>query len=64
MNYRIYKNGEHINTIVADEDFVKSYCEANGYTYELEVREEPESTTEPSVWDELDAAYQEGVDSV
>lgn len=25
---------------------------------------EPEPKTEPDVWDELDAAYQEGVDSV
>ena len=26
--------------------------------------EQPEPVEEPSVWDELDAAYQEGVDSV
>lgn len=26
--------------------------------------EQPEPTEEPTVWDELDAAYQEGVDSV
>ena len=46
MNYKIYKDGEHINTIVADEEFVKVYCETNGYTYEFEVQEEPEPTTD------------------
>lgn len=68
-DYIIYQNGEEINTIVADEDFCRAYCEENGYTYEL--RPEPEPSTEPEeptdtdpdVWDELDAAYQEGVNS-
>lgn len=34
MNWLIYKGKKHINTIYGGEDFVKSYCEANGYTYE------------------------------
>lgn len=51
MNWLIYDNGEHINTIYADEDFVKSYCEENGYTYEMRDDDErepvkPDPTTE------------------
>ena len=47
MNWEIYENGELVNTIYGGEDFVKSYCEDNGYTYEL--REDdpaPAPTTE------------------
>lgn len=62
MDYKIFENGEHINTIFADEAFVEMYCAENGYTYEA--IPEPEPIPEPTVWDELDAAYQEGVDSV
>lgn len=47
MIYKIFEDGEVINTIVASEDFVKTYCEENGYTYELEERPEPEP--EPAV---------------
>ena len=36
MRYRIYENGELINTIIADENFVSEYCNENGYAYELE----------------------------
>ena len=67
-NYRIFKDGEEINTIVADKVFCALYCEANGYTYELIPEPEPEPVPEPekepSVYDEMDAAYKEGVDSV
>lgn len=35
------------------------------YVYDpLPEPEQPEPVEEPTVWDELDAAYQEGVDSV
>lgn len=44
MNYKIFKDAEQINRIVADEDFVKEYCSDNGYTYELEVPPEPSET--------------------
>lgn len=70
MNYKILKDGEVINTIVADESFVAEYCAENGYTFEKIVDNTPEkpASTPTSVWDELDAAYaagyQEGVDSV
>lgn len=33
---KIFENGEQINHIVADEDFVARYCEKHGYTYEME----------------------------
>lgn len=51
MRYKILKDGEVINTIIADEDFCKTYCEKNGYTYELiKVSETPpmqESAPQP-----------------
>lgn len=67
--YRILENGEEINRIVASEDFVTSYCEANGYTNEEIIEEpvaEPETSTEPEpvTWDILAAAYTEGVNSI
>ena len=36
MRYKIFENGVEVNTIIADEDFVSRYCEANGYTYQEE----------------------------
>lgn len=65
MRYKIFENGEEINIIIADEEFCKTYCEENGYTYEPDELPEPEPEPEPeelTVWDELDAAYKEGVD--
>lgn len=66
--YKIYKEDEEINRIVADEKFVTEYCNINGYTYELEPEQdpekEPEDQEEYEIWAELDKAYQEGVDSV
>ena len=35
MHYKILKNNEVVNTIVSDEKFVKSFCEKNGYDYEV-----------------------------
>lgn len=36
MHWIIYDaEGNEINRIAADEDFVKTLCEENGYTYEL-----------------------------
>lgn len=43
----LYKGGEEINRIVADEAFAAAYCQENGYTYELEPEppaQEPEKT--------------------
>lgn len=36
MNYIIFKDGEEVNRIVADEDFCKRYYSADGYSYEPE----------------------------
>ena len=45
MNYKIFQNGEQINTIVADEAFVSAYCAEHGYTYEAVT---PEPVPEPA----------------
>lgn len=43
MNYLILNDSSKIvNTIVADEDFCKTYCNANGYTFEAIPEPEPE----------------------
>lgn len=41
----LYKDGEYINRIVADEEFAKHYCEENGYTYTMEP--DPDLPPEP-----------------
>lgn len=47
MRYKIYdKSGGLINTIVTGEEFCKSYCAANDYTYEEEILPTPEITEE------------------
>lgn len=56
MRYRILKNGEIVNTIVADEAFVADYCAASGYTYESE--EVPEPTPPPPTTEERVAALE------
>lgn len=48
MIYKIFKNNEQINIIVANEEFVKKYCELNNYTYKLEERHE-EIIIEPPI---------------
>lgn len=66
MNYIIYKDGQEINTIVAEPDFIEPYCAENGFTYAVRPdpapvpEPEPETPDETSVWDELDAAYAAG----
>ena len=52
MVYKIFENGELINTIVASVEFCAAYCEANGYTYELEERVEPEPAPAPKTTEE------------
>lgn len=54
MNYKIFQNGEQINTIVADEAFVSAYCAENGYTYEA-VEPTPEPEQEPTDTEVLNA---------
>lgn len=54
MDYKIFQNGEQINTIVADEAFVSAYCAEHGYTYEA-VEPEPEPTPEPTQLDRVEA---------
>lgn len=47
MRYKIMKDGNTVNTIVADESFVKSYCSKNDFTYEEEILPEPERKPTP-----------------
>ena len=62
--YKIIQNGEVINIIVADEEFCKTYCTKNGYTYELipesEEPEEPKTTLEDRVT-ALETAIEKGL---
>lgn len=46
MIYKIYKDGELVNRIVADEDFCRGNYSEDGYSYELEP--EPPSEDEPT----------------
>lgn len=46
MTYEIYSDGELVNSIVASEEFVKTYCDANGYTFS-ERAEAPASASAP-----------------
>ena len=56
MKYKILKDGETVNTIVADEAFIISYCENHGYTYEeIQERSIPESELEPTQLDRIEA---------
>ena len=56
MNYKIFKDGEEINTIVADEAFVTAYCAKHGYTFEeYQMPPEPEPEAEPTTEEILNA---------
>lgn len=41
MKYKIIKDGQTINTIMADQSFVTAYCAENGYTYQEAPLPEP-----------------------
>lgn len=55
MRYKIFKDGEEVNRIIAEPDFVEDYCTANGYTYEEEVFPEPMPEPEPTQLDMIEA---------
>ena len=59
MNYKIFQNGEQINTIVADESFVSAYCAESGYTFEA-VEPTPEPEPEPTLEERM-AAMEEAI---
>lgn len=50
--YRIFDNGEQVNRIVAGAAFVTSFCDEQGYTWELE----PEAEAEPEYSEADDTA--------
>ena len=60
MIYRIYDNGEQINTIVASEEFCIKYCEKNGYTYEAQA-ETSEPTPEPGTLEDRVSALETAI---
>ena len=67
MKYKILKDGDVVNTIVSDLSFIEKYCSENDLTFE-EIEEVipspvPDPAQETTIWDELDAAYQKGVNS-
>ena len=56
MTYKIIdSNSKTINTIVADEEFIKAYTAENGWTYELipEPEPQPPEPPQPSLEDDL-----------
>ena len=57
MDYKIYNNdGELVNTIHADEEFVKNYCGVYGFTYELASKPElSPGDAEPTQLDRIEA---------
>lgn len=69
MRYRIQQEGRTVNTIVAEEAFVREYCRRHGCTYEEAPLSVPEPVPEPGtegadVWADMAAAIVEGVNEV
>lgn len=54
MIYKIYKDGELVNRIVADEDFCQEHYSVDGYSYEAEP-ELPVEEDEPTEADDTAA---------
>lgn len=60
MRYKIFDNGEQINTIEADFLFVAAYCQSAGYTFEEDsLPDAPASTPEPTTEERLAALENE-----
>lgn len=60
MRYKIFDNGEQINTIEADFLFVAAYCQSAGYTFEeAPLPDAPASTPEPTTEERLAALESE-----
>lgn len=61
MIYKIFENGEHVDTIVADYDFIIQYCKDNNYSYEL-VEDESTTSPEPDPVELLQAQLKAAID--
>ena len=60
MRYKIFDNGEQINTIEADFLFVAAYCQSAGYTFEEDpLPDVPSSAAEPTTEERLAALESE-----
>lgn len=57
MKFKIFENDTEINRIVASEEFVKSYCAENGYTYKAII---PEKKSRP--YSDMELAQQDITD--
>ena len=67
--WKVLPNGNYDSMPIVDtlpEGNLPDYLYVNGeYVYDPLPKPEPvEPEAEPSVWDELDAAYQEGINSI
>ena len=67
--WKVLPNGNYDGMPIVDtlpEGNLPDYLYVNGeYVYDPLPKPEPvEPEAEPSVWDELDAAYQEGINSI
>jgi len=64
MRYEVWSGDELINTIVASEEFAEKYAASTGYTLihkETDPTPTTPITTEYATYDELAAAYGQGV---
>lgn len=57
MVFKIFENNTEINRIVASEEFAKSYCEKNGYTYKAIIPEK-----KPRPYTDMELAQQDITD--
>ena len=46
MRFKLYKNGSYFNTVIGEENFVKTYAEKNGLTYEVDATDKPVTVEE------------------
>lgn len=54
MDYRVFNGNNLVNTVTANEQFIKQYCEKHGYTYEA-IERVSDAETEPTAQDDTDA---------
>lgn len=58
MRFKVFKDGEYVNTIVGDYSFISFYCQMEGLTFE----EESVGGNDP--YSEMAKAIREGVNEV
>lgn len=53
MIFKIFENGNEVNTIVSNEAFAAAYCKKHGYTFEAVSEPKPELDPAPTVEDRM-----------